>query len=83
MKDETVGLARGVVKLLAYRESWPERFRQEASRLSDALGDHIGSVEHMGSTAVPGLAAKPIIDFMASVKDFASAREFIPDVEAL
>jgi GrpB-like predicted nucleotidyltransferase (UPF0157 family) len=83
MEDGSVGLPGGVVRLLPYHESWPEHFRHEASRLRDTLGDRTGSAEHMGSTAIPGLAAKPIIDFMISVENFGDAMELIPDIEGL
>jgi GrpB-like predicted nucleotidyltransferase (UPF0157 family) len=82
--DQTgLGLERGVVRLLPYQPSWPECFQLEASRLGDALDARVGFIEHMGSTAIPGLAAKPIIDFMASVADFDAAENLIPDIETL
>ena len=51
-----------------YDPDWPSRFRSEAAAIRSALGDQVMRVEHVGSTAVPGLAAKPVIDIQVSVK---------------
>jgi GrpB-like predicted nucleotidyltransferase (UPF0157 family) len=48
---------------------WPALFEAEARRLSDALGPALRALEHVGSTSVPGLAAKPILDVMAALDD--------------
>ena len=57
------------VELVAYDESWPSRFEAERSLLEAVLGRWLaGTIEHIGSTAVPGLPAKPVIDIMAPVK---------------
>jgi GrpB-like predicted nucleotidyltransferase (UPF0157 family) len=59
--------------------AWPEQFRAEASKLAELLGPWLARpVEHIGSTSVPGLAAKPILDMMAGVHDLHSARDAIP-----
>lgn len=50
-----------------YDSRWPERFDEEAARIRNALGDVAVRIEHVGSTAVPGLGAKPIIDIQVSV----------------
>src|SRR6266536_2639998 len=60
--DDSLGLLTGTVKLVPYQSDWPKRFEAEAARLRAALGPMILGLEHVGSTAVPGLAAKPIID---------------------
>ena len=65
-----------------YQSGWIELFEQEAARLSRALGERALSIEHIGSTAVPGIAAKPIIDIMVAVVSLAKARELIPKVES-
>lgn len=67
------------VLVLPYSDSWPALFESEAGRLAAALGPWlIGSLEHIGSTAVPGLAAKPILDMLAPVEDPGAARSAIP-----
>ena len=63
------------IQLAAYDPSWPDRARAEARSLEDALRPWLaGRVEHVGSTAVPGLEAKPTIDLMAPVHELESAR---------
>src|SRR5207248_4184131 len=73
-----------------YDPSWPARFEAEAARLREALGDVAVHIEHVGSTSVPGLAAKPIVDIqvaVAGVEDMGSYRhsleglgyEYVPD----
>jgi GrpB-like predicted nucleotidyltransferase (UPF0157 family) len=52
-----------------YDASWPARFETERARVQQALGSRAIRIEHIGSTAVPGLAAKPIIDLLVTVED--------------
>lgn len=56
-----------MVDLSDYQEDWPSRFEDEAERLSQVLGSNLVAIHHIGSTSVPGLLAKPIIDIMAEV----------------
>ena len=64
-----------------YNPAWPDRFETERRLLLPILAPWlIGPIEHVGSTAVPGLQAKPIIDIMAAVRDLASS---VPAIEAL
>lgn len=60
------------VRLTPYREEWVERFREEADRLSGIFGALAVSFEHFGSTAVPGMMAKPVIDMMVVMTDIAA-----------
>jgi GrpB-like predicted nucleotidyltransferase (UPF0157 family) len=60
-----LGLARGTVVLVPYDDEWPALFRAEADRIARVDGLAGLHLEHMGSTAVPGLCAKPIIDILA------------------
>ncbi len=66
--------------LSEYDPEWPARFEREVLELSDALGDLALRIEHVGSTSVPGLAAKPVIDIQLSV---ASLTPRAPIVEPL
>ncbi|MEU9741176.1 GrpB family protein [Micromonospora chersina] len=68
------------VQVQMYDPSWPERYAEEAELLTRALAGSLLAVEHVGSTAVPGLAAKPVIDILAAVQDF---NEFPALVERL
>jgi GrpB-like predicted nucleotidyltransferase (UPF0157 family) len=64
------------VQLVPYDGSWPERAAREIALVEAAIGPWLaGAVEHVGSTAVPGLEAKPTIDLMAPVRDLDEARE--------
>jgi GrpB-like predicted nucleotidyltransferase (UPF0157 family) len=67
------------VKVLPYSEAWPLRFEQEAIGLREHLDPWLDDgVHHIGSTAIPGLAAKPIVDMMAGVRELEAARQAIP-----
>lgn len=72
----------GPVVLADYDSAWPELFRREAMRLRAALWDRLVSLEHVGSTSVPGLAAKPVIDILLVVPDSSSEAAYLPDLEA-
>lgn len=65
-----IGLKSGTVKLSRYSLSWKRRFLDEQKRLRRLLGTARYTVEHIGSTAVPGLDAKPIIDMAMMIPSF-------------
>jgi GrpB-like predicted nucleotidyltransferase (UPF0157 family) len=65
------------IHLEPYDERWAERFREERDALARELGGDAAGIEHIGSTAVPGLAAKPIVDLMIGVHDFTSADRIV------
>jgi GrpB-like predicted nucleotidyltransferase (UPF0157 family) len=71
-----LGCERHLVRLVPYQPAWAKLFEQEAERLSAALGRHVIRVEHVGSTAVPGLDAKPILDIVVAVRDLTEAPVF-------
>jgi GrpB-like predicted nucleotidyltransferase (UPF0157 family) len=61
-----------------YDQTWPARFEEERLLLQQAIGGFLtGDIHHVGSTAVPGLDAKPVIDILAGVRDLATARPCI------
>lgn len=62
------GLKRGTVKLTQHNPQWRAEFTKEKKRLTKILGKHFLAVEHVGSTAIPGLKAKPIMDLLVAVK---------------
>jgi GrpB-like predicted nucleotidyltransferase (UPF0157 family) len=68
-----LGLKRGTVRLADYDASWAASFEQEKKLLCHLLGERISAIEHVGSTAVPGLASKPIIDIAIAVVELASS----------
>ena len=57
------------VAVLAYDPNWPKQFETEALKIKKALSKALVSIHHVGSTSVPGLAAKPKIDIIAEVKE--------------
>lgn len=59
----------GALQLTEYDRAWPDRLRVEAGRIRAALGPRAASIEHVGSTAVPGLFAKPVLDIAVAVPD--------------
>jgi len=63
------------VVIAEYNPEWPLRFEEEKPRILAALGSQALAVEHIGSTSVPGLAAKPIVDIMVGVRSLESAFE--------
>jgi GrpB-like predicted nucleotidyltransferase (UPF0157 family) len=65
-----------------YDPKWPELFALEADRIRGRLGERALRVEHTGSTSVPGLVAKPIIDVLLVVNDSADEDAYVPDLEA-
>lgn len=74
-------VVREEVTIAAYDPAWPERFHQEKEHLLSCLPkDLIRRIEHFGSTAVPGLAAKPIVDILVEVTDLEATRTRIAPV---
>ena len=64
------------ITISPYNPNWSSMFEQEKSRLAGALGEHVVSIQHIGSTSVPGLGAKPIIDIMIAVRALDEADQF-------
>jgi GrpB-like predicted nucleotidyltransferase (UPF0157 family) len=72
----------GKVEIVDYDSNWPEQFARIAARLREVLGPTILSLEHVGSTAVPSLAAKPVIDVNMVVRDSSREDAYAPALEA-
>lgn len=79
----SLGLKRGTVQVVPYNPAWPQLFQEEKARLETALGSAARGIEHIGSTSVPGLAAKPIIDIIVAVDSLAIYKQFIVPLERL
>jgi|tagenome__1003787_1003787.scaffolds.fasta_scaffold20985662_3 GrpB-like predicted nucleotidyltransferase (UPF0157 family) len=78
-----LGLERGRVELaLDPQSSWPESFARLRGELSDALGGDALAIEHVGSTAVPGLVAKPIIDIAVALREEVSIQRLRARLES-
>jgi GrpB-like predicted nucleotidyltransferase (UPF0157 family) len=70
------------IELIDYSARWPALFAREAERVRAILCDRVLMLEHVGSTSVPGLAAKPIIDMILAVADSADEPEYVPAMES-
>jgi GrpB-like predicted nucleotidyltransferase (UPF0157 family) len=84
IRTHTIGeltLAGGIL-MVDYDPQWPELFRREADRVRTVLGCRALRIEHAGSTSVPGLVAKPIVDMLLVVTDSADEGTYVPALEA-
>jgi GrpB-like predicted nucleotidyltransferase (UPF0157 family) len=70
------------IELREYDPTWPRLYAREAARIRSALGGRVVRLEHAGSTAVPGLAAKPILDLVLEVADAADEAAYLPAMQA-
>ncbi len=73
----------GPVEIAEYDPAWPALFERERGLLEGALGDLASAIEHVGSTAVPGLGAKPVIDIMVGLRTLAHHEPCVPPLQAL
>ena len=67
----------GIIVLAEYDSNWPRLFEREETRIRAALGDRVLCIEHVGSTSVPGLPAKPIIDIVLVVQNSADETFYV------
>lgn len=65
-----LGLPKGEVFLCNYTDEWIDEFQKESREVLDMIGRYVSSIHHIGSTAVPGLKSKPIIDIAIELFDF-------------
>jgi GrpB-like predicted nucleotidyltransferase (UPF0157 family) len=77
------GVKEGQVTLVPYDSRWPREFAVERKRLEDKLGSAVITIEHIGSTAVQGLCAKPIIDINVAIYSLEDASELIKPLQEL
>ena len=85
IRSHTIGTLKPLssrILIVDYDQQWPELFGREAVRIRAALGNRALRIEHTGSTAVPGLVAKPIIDMLLVVIDSTDEDAYVPDLEA-
>src|SRR4051794_982399 len=86
--SENLDLVRSIdiepIRLVPYDSAWPSRFEEERRALEAAISDWIvGGIHHVGSTAIPGMDAKPIIDILAGVRDLETSRACFDRLTAL
>jgi GrpB-like predicted nucleotidyltransferase (UPF0157 family) len=85
LAEVTIGGARPLlhpIEIEDYDPGWPLSYAREETRIRSMLGDRVVRMEHVGSTAVPGLAAKPVIDIGLEVPDSANESAYVPELEA-
>jgi GrpB-like predicted nucleotidyltransferase (UPF0157 family) len=70
------------IEIREYDPEWPALYAREKTRILAALGVRVVRLEHAGSTSVPGLPAKPIVDIVLEVPDSADEPSYVPDLEA-
>ena len=75
------GIEPRTIVIADYDPAWPERFRREEAKIRTVLGEEALAVEHIGSTSVPGLAAKPIVDILLVVENSAAEASYLPALE--
>lgn len=79
----SLGLESGRVALSYAHQAWAEAFTHERKTILEALSGHATVVEHVGSTAIPGVPAKPILDILVGVLSFENARVCVGPMESL
>lgn len=72
------GPEKRVIEIVSYDPDWPRQFQRHAARIVEALGDMAWRIEHIGSTSVAGLGAKPIIDILVVVDNPANEGLYLP-----
>jgi len=85
IRAHTVGELKplsGPVVIVDYNPEWPRAFQTEAAKIKAALGARALQIEHAGSTSVPGLPAKPIIDIILAVAASAAEHDYVPALES-
>ncbi len=76
------GVEKREIKIAHYDPNWPKKFEAHSERIAGALGSSALRIENIGSTSVPGLAAKPVIDLLVVVQDSADETAYLPRLEA-
>src|SRR5258708_3379447 len=77
------GLSPGELHFVVVGPEWAVRFAEERVRIAEVLGAGALDIQHIGSTSIPGITAKPILDLAASVRDFESGKMLVPALVAL
>jgi GrpB-like predicted nucleotidyltransferase (UPF0157 family) len=70
------------IQLAPHDPAWPERYAGEAAKIRAALGDRAIVLEHVGSTSIPGISAKPILDILLAVADSSDEDSYVPALAA-
>jgi GrpB-like predicted nucleotidyltransferase (UPF0157 family) len=78
-----IGLEKGIVRLVPYTKEWERLFQAEKPRLQAAVGKVVLDIQHVGSTSIPGMVAKPIIDIAIAIENFEEAAVCVKPIEQL
>lgn len=78
-----LGLSSGQLQLIPYEPTWPRLFLAEKERIFASLGNVVLDIQHIGSTSIPGMPAKPILDIGVAVTNFEEAVRCVPLMEQL
>ncbi len=78
-----LGLKRGTVKLVKYNPKWWQSFEREAKKIKKVFGREVLTIQHVGSTSIPGILAKPIIDIVLIVPSLQKAKCYISKLKAI
>ncbi len=78
-----LGLEPTKVRLYPYDSQWSKEFEKEKAEIQNTVGGHILSIDHIGSTAIPGLCAKPILDILIGLDDFEHGFHCVSGLEEL
>jgi GrpB-like predicted nucleotidyltransferase (UPF0157 family) len=81
--DFMLGLKKGIVELLSHVEQWHQLFADEAARLRAVVGEHLVAIEHVGSTSICGISAKPVIDVAIAVSDKSAGEKCVSPLEKI
>ena len=79
----SIGLKRGTVEVVTYDPNWVIEFNTEKKKLLKVFGDKIVAIEHIGSTSIPDMPAKPIIDINMAIQSLDDAKDFVKPLEKL
>ena len=83
MRKKAIGLKRGVVKMCSYTDEWEKIYKKEKKLILVAIGKQILDIQHVGSTSILGLEAKPIVDIAIAVKSLNLGEKCIKPLEKL
>jgi GrpB-like predicted nucleotidyltransferase (UPF0157 family) len=78
-----LGLATDKVCLLRAHDAWAVAYERERARIVAALGEHLLDIQHVGSTSIPNVSAKPILDILIGIRDFDEATACIEPMIAI
>lgn len=83
LQTSITGVEKREIRIVDYDPTWPAKFKMHRAIIAKALSDAALQIEHIGSTSVPGLAAKPIIDILVVVEDSAEESTYLPRLDAV